>query len=95
MNKVYVIWNPLHEKVVCVHSSEELECLHCIEEREKVKDTAYSLEGKWFKIDDNGKKPISEWETGFDEEGGFYVEPETGIKWRPVNTQSSSVMSGL
>jgi hypothetical protein len=41
------------------------------------------------------KKPISEWETGFDKEGGFYIEPETGIKWRPVNTQSSSGMSGL
>lgn len=28
MNKVYVRWNPLHERVVCVHSSEELECFN-------------------------------------------------------------------
>ena len=55
MNKVYVRWNPLHEKVVCVHSSEESECIHCIEEREKVKGTAYSLEGKWFEVDSNNK----------------------------------------
>lgn len=53
MNKVYVRWNPLHERVVCVHSSDELECNHCIEEREKIKDTAYRLEGKWFEIDSN------------------------------------------
>ena len=51
MNKVYVIWNPLYERVVCVHSSEELECLRCIEERKELKDTSYSLEGKWFDID--------------------------------------------
>jgi hypothetical protein len=43
MNKVYVRWNPLHERVVCVHSSDELKCNHCIEEREKIKDTAYPL----------------------------------------------------
>jgi hypothetical protein len=47
MNKVYVRWNPLHERVVCVHSSAELECSHCIEEWERVKDTAYSLKGQW------------------------------------------------
>ena len=51
MNKVYVIWNPLHERVVCVHSSEDSECYKCIEEREKVKGTAYSLGGEWFVID--------------------------------------------
>jgi len=55
MNKVYVRWNPLHERVVCVHSSEESECIHCVEEREKVKGTAYSLEGKWFEVDSNSK----------------------------------------
>jgi hypothetical protein len=51
MNKVYVIWNPLYERVVCVHSSDGLECKKCIEERENLKDTGYSLEGKWFEID--------------------------------------------
>lgn len=55
MNKVYVIWNPLYENVVCVHSSEYLECKYCVEEREKVKNTAYSLEGKWFEIDSDNK----------------------------------------
>jgi hypothetical protein len=53
--KVYVIWNPLHERVVCVHSSEDLECKHCKEEREKIKDTAYSLGGKWFEVDSDDK----------------------------------------
>ena len=55
MNKVYVIWNPLYERVVCVHSSEESECRKCIEERENIKGTAYSLEGEWFEIDSNDK----------------------------------------
>jgi hypothetical protein len=53
--KVYVIWNPLHERVVCVHSSEELDCKYCIEEREKIKGTAYSLGGKWFEVDSDDK----------------------------------------
>jgi hypothetical protein len=55
MSKVYVIWNPLHERVVCVHSSDELECKKCIEERNNVKGTAYSLEGEWFEIDSDEK----------------------------------------
>ena len=55
MSKVYVIWNPLHERVVCVHSSEGLECSHCIEEGKKIKDTQYSLQGEWFEIDSNDK----------------------------------------
>ena len=29
MNKVYVKWNPLDERVVCVHSSEDIECKNC------------------------------------------------------------------
>jgi hypothetical protein len=53
MSKVYVRWNPLHERVVCVHSSDELECEKCIEEREKIKNTPYILNGKWFEIDSN------------------------------------------
>jgi hypothetical protein len=55
MSKVYVIWNPLYERVVCVHSSEESKCRKCIEERENIKDTSYSLEGKWFEIDSDNK----------------------------------------
>jgi len=53
MEKVYVIWNPLLERVVCVHSSEEKDCVNCEREREKLKNTAYSLQGKWFLIDSN------------------------------------------
>jgi hypothetical protein len=34
MNKVYVKWNPLFERVVCVHLSEESECIHCTEDRD-------------------------------------------------------------
>jgi hypothetical protein len=53
MNKVYVIWNPLYERVVCVHSSDELECDKCIEESKKIINTPYTLNGKWFEIDSN------------------------------------------
>jgi len=30
---------------------DELDCKKCVVEREKIKDTAYSLEGEWFEID--------------------------------------------
>ena len=55
MNKVYVRWNPLYERVVCVHSSEEMECKKCIKAREDLESTPYSLEGEWFKIDSDSK----------------------------------------
>lgn len=55
MNKVYIRWNPLHERVVCAHTSEELECKYCIQERDNIKNTAYSLEGGWFEIDSDKK----------------------------------------
>lgn len=51
MNKVYVIWNPLHERVVCAHSSEDKTCKKCEAEREAVSNTAYSLAGKWIEVD--------------------------------------------
>jgi len=53
MNKVYVIYNPLYEKVVCAHSSEELECDACKMARKKLENTAYNLEGFWLAIDSN------------------------------------------
>ena len=53
--KVYVIWNPLHERVVCVHSSENKHCKLCDDEREKIKNTGYFLEGKWFSVDSGQK----------------------------------------
>lgn len=51
MNKVYVIWNPLYERVVCVHSSEDAECDLCIKAREEISHSHYSLSGKWCSID--------------------------------------------
>lgn len=51
MDKVYVIWDPLLERVVCVHSSEEEECKLCEKAREDMKNTYYYLHGKWFSID--------------------------------------------
>lgn len=56
MNKVYVIWNPLHEEVVCVHSSEDITCPSCDNTREKLKNTSYFLEGEWFEIDSKSLK---------------------------------------
>lgn len=50
MKKVYVRWNPLHERVVCVHADEDDSCQACDEEREKIKHTAYSLEGDWYDV---------------------------------------------
>lgn len=55
MNKVYVIWNPLYERVVCAHSSEEAECKKCIRAREDLESTPYSLEGEWIEIDSDNK----------------------------------------
>jgi hypothetical protein len=40
---VYVIYDPLHEKVVCVHDEEDMDCEMCLELRESRKG-AYSLE---------------------------------------------------
>jgi hypothetical protein len=53
--RVYVRWNPLYERVVCVHSAEDIYCKHCNEEWEKIKNTPYSLEGKWFEVDSDDK----------------------------------------
>ena len=50
MDKVFVKWNPLHERVICVHLDELGECKKCIEARESLKTTPYSVEGKWFLI---------------------------------------------
>ena len=51
MNKVYVKWNPLHERVVCVHTNEEDSCPACDKVREEIKDTGYFLNGNWFVVD--------------------------------------------
>jgi len=50
-DKVYVVWNPLHERVVCVHTSEDESCPKCDEVRELIKKTGYFLEGNWFDVD--------------------------------------------
>lgn len=48
---VYVIYNPLDERVVCVHSGEDQECEFCIEARKQLEKTPYHLCGEWFSID--------------------------------------------
>lgn len=53
MNKVYIIWNPLLEKIVCVHSSDDKTCNKCDNASELLSKTPYSLEGVWMKIDSN------------------------------------------
>lgn len=62
MEKVYVKWNPLHECVVCVHSSEDEMCEACVEAYEAVKNTGYYLKGDWFKVQtcDNKKEVKNE-----------------------------------
>ena len=55
MNKVYVKWNPLHERVVCVHSKEGEECALCEEAYEALENTPYFVTGEWFSVDDGVK----------------------------------------
>jgi hypothetical protein len=55
MKKVYVIYDPLHEKVICAHSSEGLKCDACITARNKLANTPYCLIGYWLTIDSNEK----------------------------------------
>ena len=40
---VYVIYDPLYEKVLCVHDESNMECNNCKKTR-KERDGAYSLE---------------------------------------------------
>lgn len=53
INKVYVRWNPLHEKVVCVHTNQDDWCDKCEKARELLENTPYFLQGDWFKINKN------------------------------------------
>ncbi len=50
--KVYVIWDPLMEKVLCVHLKKNKECKHCKSIRKERSKTigAYPLESKKCKI---------------------------------------------
>ena len=51
MSKVYVTWNPLHEKVVCVHTNSDDWCDKCKSTTELLKDTPYFLQGEWFEVE--------------------------------------------
>ena len=51
MSKVYVKWNPLHEKLVCAHSTEEDTCELCETASELLENTPYFLHGEWLSID--------------------------------------------
>jgi hypothetical protein len=51
MYRVFVIWDPLLEKVICVHESEDIQCEKCKEILERAKkDGAYYPEGDWFEV---------------------------------------------
>jgi hypothetical protein len=54
-NKVYVKWNPLHERVVCVHSRMDEECELCKEAYEALENTPYFLHGEWFSVGGGSK----------------------------------------
>lgn len=45
---VYVTWNPLHEKVVCVHSNQDEWCDDCEAASKLLEDTTYFLEVDCF-----------------------------------------------
>lgn len=60
MDKVYVRWNPLHERVVCVHTNEDDSCPACDKAREDIKNSPYFLEGNWFKVDSDTVNNIIE-----------------------------------
>jgi hypothetical protein len=51
MSKVYVTWNPLQEKVVCVHTNSDDWCDKCKSATELLKDTPYFLQGDWFDVE--------------------------------------------
>jgi len=56
MSKVYVTWNPLHEKVVCVHTNEDDWCNKCKLATELLEGTPYFLQGEWFDVVDGTEK---------------------------------------
>ena len=56
MKKVYVRWNPLHEKVVCVHTTEDDFCDKCKLVKELLENTPYFLQGDWFDVADDLEK---------------------------------------
>ena len=55
MNKVYVRGNPLYEKVICAHTTEDATCNLCDEAQKTIEDTHYFLQGKWLSIDTGDK----------------------------------------
>lgn len=51
LDKVFVIWNPLHEQVVCVHSKEDENCPKCRKEIKRLEGSHYFIEGDWYPVD--------------------------------------------
>jgi len=51
MERVYVKWDSLHERIVCVHSSEDNECHLCKKAHEVLDNGPYFLHGGWYEID--------------------------------------------
>jgi hypothetical protein len=58
MERVYVKWDSLHEKIVCVHSSKDNECHLCKKAHEVLDNVPYFLHGGWYEID--AKEPTLE-----------------------------------
>lgn len=50
--RVFVKWDPLFEKIVCVHRFQNDECIECkdFDKKRKKKGSCYWIEGKWFKV---------------------------------------------
>jgi hypothetical protein len=50
--KVFVIYDPLYEQVVCVHTTEDGRCDKCNND-EMNNRTSYQLTGDWFDVNEN------------------------------------------
>lgn len=48
--KVYVIYNSLNEKVICVHEKPNMECATCVREQEYLKGSLYYLTEHEFDV---------------------------------------------
>jgi len=57
--KVYVIYDPLYEKIVCVHDKPDMDCCICIKAQERHKKEfdvdLYPLEEQEFEIQSGNK----------------------------------------
>jgi hypothetical protein len=50
--KVFVNWDPLHEEVICVHTTEQGTCEKCKKILDEHRD-CYHIEGDWFDVQED------------------------------------------